>query len=140
MRTAPTVSPPSQTTGTPPHSSTSPTSQGTQMHKNQLKAFVMSEYVASASVGSHCMRGVIFFLHVSPEYITMVTTVRNESHFDEFICIVYTLYVIKFVYNISYMISFNKAVYMIIAFLVIVLTKEDPTIILSLFMVAIFAC
>ena len=56
---APTVSPPSQKTGTPeitssPHSSTSPTSQGTQTHKNQLKVtfmyVFMSEYVASASV------------------------------------------------------------------------------------------
>ena len=41
VRMAPTVSPPSQTTGTPeitpPHSSTSPTLQGTQTHKNQLK-------------------------------------------------------------------------------------------------------
>ena len=46
----------------------------------------------------------------------------------------------KVAYNISYMLSFNKAVYIVIAFLVIVLTKEDPTIILSLFMVAIFAC
>ena len=43
---APTVSPPSQKTGTPeitpsPHSSTSLTSQGTQIHKNQLKLLYM---------------------------------------------------------------------------------------------------
>ena len=96
---APTVSPPSQTTGTPeitpsPLSSTSPTSQGTQTHKNQLKVtFFMSEYVASASVGGHCMRGVVFFFHVSPEYITMVTTViitvnpTNSPDLSTLLCI-----------------------------------------------------
>ena len=72
VRMAPTVSPPSQTTGTPeitpsPHSSTSSISQGTQTHKNQLKitfytSSFMSEYVARASVESCCLLSLFMYL------------------------------------------------------------------------------
>ena len=72
VRTAPTVSPPSQTTETPeitpsPHSSTSSISQGTQTHKNQLKitfytSSFMSEYVARASVESCCLVSLFMYL------------------------------------------------------------------------------
>ena len=80
---APTVNPPSQTTGTPeiapsPRFSPSSILQGTQTHKNQLKpllyTFLLFEYVASASVERYCL----FPLCVetaSPEFITMTTTV-----------------------------------------------------------------